>query len=430
MTSNYKDYLIFSTTLDIGSENNLQNHILCSDTHTIIFDKPGVNDDETIYFLKLEKMYLGKMSFPIQMNSLDEEVEIYYALMHYDKNANNNYYRLKAEEIDTPGNLLANESVVSHSYFCNRINTLTINYVNSLDKNLYDNLYVPCFDVCNGKLSCTYLVVEGNKNNYPPYVIGFDNNIFNLVGKYFDTEWGKNDPDDEDKFFIIHPYHGEEKWSVNDLDAEEYSIIAAHQTDDFFYPERNLIVEMTRDTNTHFLGNESSYKKFSFPFRNKEGIVELSKNILIANNTTIRESLVTSHNFRLSIEIDEEFHCNEDLEITVTGKLIPLKDIYDQFSLFNLNIYDLYTDEQYQMLSYKQIMGMQADKVYVQNQENTKVLKELRDLMQSIFDPFTDKDDCNIPRVLRRIYDILCQTQDITNMGPPLKQKIKYSVDL
>lgn len=436
--SNYKYFLNFTSLLNISDSDCDAKHIICDNTQTVIFDKPKEGEDETIYFLKLEKMYLDKMSFPIMVPSSSRNYEFEFCVMHYLDGET--YHRIHARNLKKTGMILANTEYISQNLICHQINSLIAGYVKTVEVNSYFYLYVPVFDVLNGELTCTYKFMQGTIEKYEyPNVVGFNHAVYELLGKFFVCEWGKKDKllgnldetFDTDKFYYVYPFVDEVEYHSANYKHEENRIIyAAHNTDDFFYPERELILEMDRNRDPQFNEKETTYKKLTFPFRNKESIIELNKYILFANNSTIRESDITHHNFRLAVRIGNKFHCDTKIQIRVTGKLIPVVDKYDQFALFNLSVGDIYTEEQYQQLSFQKLLSLTTQNVYLQNQESTQVMKEIRDIILPMLTPYYDKDDCNLTLVLRKIYDVLCQSQDITNLGPPIRKKIKNGIDL
>lgn len=401
----------------------------------IQFLAPEKND--IVWFLYFDRINLKNASFPVLLNGTNEEVIPKYALLYY-KEEEGKYHRIVTKDIATVGALSkGKETVPSHNVLCWKINKQIQTYLKTLQeetkKELYKHLYVPFFDVIDDQLICTYKYFEGNATEDLPCVIGFDFSIFNLIGKHFNCEFGKNEDEkiqDNEKYYYVYPFIDEiEKYTKAYKHETDRIIYARYQVDDFFHPEHELIIEFTRNTNTQFTGQEASYVKNVITFRDKEEIVEINKYILFANGTTIKESNPSNHNLRCSVEFDTDFNCNSNLSIIVKGDLISQKDVYDQFTQFNLHIGSMYTAEQYQQLSFRKLIGLTTDNVYVQNQESAEQLKKIVETIQATFVPMGDKEEDNVTLVLHRIYDILCQSQEITNLGPPVRQKIKLGIE-
>lgn len=434
MAASFKDILNFTLGINISDINNDGKHVVSGGYEKITFEE--TNDGDTAYFIKLEKMYLSRISFPVRINY--ESVDTYpeYALMNMPPKLNQ-YHRFIASNVTNVGLFaIPGETVISHNVLCDKVNKQIQTYADKCKtNNIY--LYVPYFDIKDGKLICTYVCrTTGDAQDKYSCVIGFDRIIYELIGRYFTCEWGKMDVSDknynaEKMFYYVYPFLDEVEYLTGITSHPENRVITAqYQVDDFFYPERELIIEFTRKTNTKFKSDENGYKKIIIPFNEKSEIVELNSYIMFANNTTIRESKPTNHNFRISTEIDINFYCNNKQKIILVGKIVPLKDTYDQFELFNLNVGDSYTEEQFQELSYRKLLGLSSNNVYVQNEASAEKIKELLDIIKRQFQAYGDVDESNITTVLRRIYDILCQSQQITNLGPPLKKSIKLGIDL
>ena len=108
--------------------------------------------------------------------------------------------------------------------------------------------------------------------------------------------------------------------------------------------------------------------------------------------------------------------------------------MFDQFNMFRLQVGYIYSGEEYRELSYKKLMGLTANTVYLQNASSTELLEKLlarleqhypdiggnRDisLWQSIRDLIGDRE------TLEEIYKLLYHAYPQEPYGPQSK-KIK-----
>ena len=108
--------------------------------------------------------------------------------------------------------------------------------------------------------------------------------------------------------------------------------------------------------------------------------------------------------------------------------------MFDQFNMFNLHVGDIYSAEEYRELSYRKLMGLTANTVYLQNNTSTELLTKLlarlfqhfpdiggnkdNSLWQSIRDLVGDRE------TLEEIYKLLYHAYPQEPYGPQSK-KIK-----
>lgn len=382
-----------------------------------IFNRPN-DDEKKYYFIKIEKIYLGYCVFPFQINYDETPLYVKFAIMAPQaNNPNKKYDYIDYEavlESDTSFQLaIGFELIRSQLAFCERVNSYiktAVEYFKTF-KDRYRYLYYPSFSVFNGELSCEYTLTEGTDNTINDlYVVGFDKNLFHLLGKYFQYEYGASFDANNyilKNYYFIYPYNTDEK------------IKAVNQIEDFFHQEKILYIETTRAVNPTFTEADVGYKYNEISFRDESGIHEINKYILIANNATIDENAITTHRTRCKIKNNREFLPDIDSEIMVTAKLIFTDDYFDNFTLFNVKVGNMYTEEEYEQLTFKKMVSITARNVYVENNLVHQLLKEIHDRFLNHFKSLEDMSTDNISQVVKNIYTILNQTQEITELGPP-----------
>lgn len=413
-----------------------------SEVDTRVFEK---SEQEKYYFIKLEKMYLGYITFPFKINYEDEKLYTRFAIMapqNYVTNKRNKYvsyisvedkYPLETEEeANKTRYLLAEEQemVSSPLSFCNRVNDLIHQFIFVANNQLYKELYYPSFSVLNGELICEYFKADGTKkdpdNNLDglllqSYVVGFDKNLFYLIGKYFQYEWGgrliEGGTDVYDNYYFVYPYNTETK------------IIATHQTEDFFHQEKTLYVEVSRAIEPTFTKSDDGYNYLEIPFRDDKGIHEINRYILIASNATIEENSITPHSTKCMIKNSPHFIPDQDNRIIITARLLYTIDYFDNFRLFSVKVGNSYTEEEYEQLTFKKLVAITARNVYVENNYVHQLLEDLNNRLLNHFRTMDNMSTDNIAQLVKNIYDIINQSQQITELGPPSKKisKIEFN---
>lgn len=374
------------------------------------------DDKKKYYFIKIEKIYLGNTTFPFQINYNAIPIYEKFAVMCLQKDKK--YEDLDYEAvIEYDGNplLLADsfELIRSQMAFCERVNShikTALEYFNTKISG-YKYLYYPEFTVFNGELLCEYTMVIGENGSTKLYVLGFGKNLFHLLGKYFRCEYGakidETTNEISDRYYFVYPFNTADK------------IKATYQVNDFFYQEKNLYVETTRAVNPTFTEEDVGYKYQMITFRENEGVHEVNKYILIADNATIDENEVTTHRTRCKIKNNPWFLPDMDGYVIVKAKLVYTIDYFDNFVLFNVNVGDMYTEEEYEQLTFKKLVSITARNVYVENNLVHKLLLDIHDRFLNHFKSLEDMSTDNISQLVKNIYTILNQTQEITELGPP-----------
>lgn len=424
------------------------------------FDDPGEN--KTFYFIKIEKMYLSQMSFPIRINYYNKDKNVTFVYVRI-RGSGNGYFQFRAFPVkdvkDDKGNIhtathllsKANETLASVDSVCLRVNKFisdfALNMRSAISK--YQIIYYPMFYVESGSLRCHY--VEYMSSTYNDlsdeekekqlkeeniYTIGFSYELYDLIGKYFDCNMAKE---------VTKESNGEELEEYGDklyyfitpffnTDLEFDDLVAHRKIDDFFYPEKELYVEtvykpVSEDPQfTEADGN--AYNKITIKFRDDKSVMDINKYALFANKATITGNNPTSmHYLRFRLNTSKYFAANSECFLSLTCKLVKLEDNFDNISLFNLNFGQLYSEDEYEQLTFKKLVSFTASNVYVNNENSATMLKDLKDQLLLHFPPLENTLDADntdsIARMIKNIYYIIRQTQDITPFGPPSEKIAK-----
>lgn len=388
---NYKDFLEFNVELTKISEDG---RLLFGTIDNVTFPEIEGSENKS-YYLKLEKLYLNNCSFPVDLNQNEDEINTKFVILDYNLDGNGDfndaYFKYVATN-ESEEKLLAEgkETLPSLFQLIKRINGLIKEYITGLDKSKYYKLYYPIFDIASGNLICTYKCINGTKAefNYPS-VLGFDNEIYMLLGNYFECDWGRlyTPANEEDpyttKFYCIKPYLSElalYEGNNNKLPeklSEPMTITASRNVEDFFFSEQILYVETTRIKNSKFANTENGYKSTEIRFINNKDTIDINKYILWCNNDSLDDTN-KNYNVRFSFDFPPEFLKDSDFSPEISGKLIVTNSYNSNFIVGNA-----YDKDEY------------ASGVTAQSDEN----------------------DNN--KVLHKIFDVLCQEQEILHMGPP-----------
>lgn len=284
----------------------------------------------------------------------------------------------------------------------------------------------------NGKMLYGHFTIENNKLQFiykydTEYgedekiaVLGFNKPFLDIILKYFDVHVIAGRPE---TFYYIRPGFHE----TNLVDLPKERIVTAYRdTTDFFFPTHKIKVEISNTHQPRFVDGELGYKTNAIPFNLQKSHIEFDKYILLADKETTRLRV----NWRLTVDQ----YIDNNSVITGEAEYIVLKDMFDQFNMFKLHIGDIYSAEEYKELSYRKLMGITANTVYLQNSTSTELLTKLlarleqhypdiggnRDisLWQSIRDLVGDKE------TLDEIYKLLYHAYPQEPYGPQSK-KIK-----
>lgn len=387
------------------------------------YKKNLINEDEKhlYYFIKLDRLILTSMCFPVKINPYENEQKITFALSEYNEGENKYKVVYKIDELvhlSDPGEIIG-----THTLLCMKINKIINSIVETVSKlDWIKVIYFPQFHITEDKLTHTYLYNELNSEG-KDVVLAFDNPLYKLIGKYFNCEYALNvDPKDTTNYYLI---------SLNRTGyiGQGLSNKAIHSVEDFFYPEKRLTVQVSRESNPTFTKNDSGFHSDIIYFRPEHSIIELNKYILFATWQTMTKEVEIPHTLRLSVETFSNFSPHNECRITITGKMIIYEDIHDNMSLFNVVPGNLYSETEYNEMTFRKMINMNATNVNIQNSSVVEQLKILNSHLEQQFPIMEESSYSNIAYLIKNIYDILNQTQLITPVGPtmspPGHKKIK-----
>lgn len=373
------------------------------------------NDSEKhlYYFIKLERLILSDMCFPVKVNRTGEEQKIIFALAEYN-NGKNEYSVIYKDDklihLSDP-----REIIGTHTLLCTKINNIINSFIEEVTEFVeLKSIYYPQFYIEEDKLTNIYLYKELREEGRE-VVLAFDKPLYSLIGKYFNCEYALNvDQTDKTNYYIISIIR-------NEFLTRPLIINASHSVEDFFFPEKSLTVQVSRASKPTFTEEDTGFHSDIIYFRADHNIIELNKYILFATWQTMTTEVNIPHTLRLSVETFPNFSPHNECDIIITGKMIVYEDIHDNMSLFNVIPGSLYSETEYNEMTFRKMINMKADNVHIQNDSVVEQLKLLNTHMGIQFPIMEESSDSNIAYLIKNIYDVLNQTQLITPMGPTIK---------
>lgn len=336
----------------------------------------------SLYFLHIKNVDLSNMRFPVYYHKSIESLQIKFYSITFNSTGN----LIGHYPNDKPIIINVGDHFLGYEHFCNFINKYIIEYVRSCATNskiLKKKYYLyGTFDVMDGKLTYNYqknIFDSTNKDDINFYLLGFNYDLYSLIGKYFTTECIESN--NGECIYYISPsmiYSEFEKRALIEGKDGIHTITnveACNIQDEFFHPTQifNFII-----------GNEMN-NIVKIPFTPNKKIIEIDKYILFSKVIKKTSGEVTQTPTRITSNIDYPTKSieKEKISIDISAEYIRLNDKYDQMNLFNIVIGRLYTAEEYHELSYKKLTGITATNVYLQNQTSTEKLESINALVTS-----------------------------------------------
>lgn len=283
------------------------------------------------------------------------------------------------------------------------------------------------FLVTENKLQFKYIHENLGATANKISVLCFNQPFVDNLLKYFDIRPVKIAAE---TFYYIRPvfYNKDFINNFEQLPAER-TVTAYRDTTEFFFPTKHITITITHGPAIDFAPGEQPHAVTELPFNLQKSEIPVNKYILLAN----KDRTVAEINFRLLVGD------NVDPTSVMTGEaeIIVLRDMFDQFNMFRLSLGYAYSEEEYRELSYRKLMGITANTVYLQNAASTELLTKVRDILaqhlpdtggnqdkslwQSIRDLVGDRE------TLEEIYNLLYHAYPCEPYGPQSKKiKIEF----
>lgn len=391
-------------------------------TSTKIYELDNKDLDKTYYFIKLEQIYLTNIAFPIDIST----EYLKFAVLKPETKQYCRHSIEKIYEIDflkDKFQLSQTETISSYYQFCECLNICIGKAIETIKRdNDIKSIKYPYFEIYENKLNFIQLNEEINAQARNPdeHLLGFDKTLYILIGKYFNCDYGVN-KDKNEIFYTVN----------NEFRVDGKEVFASHLSESFFYPDRTIYIETSRASNPKFDKTELGYTKREIHFRNNQDIVTLNQYLLLGTWETIQHS--KNHYLRLTLDIDPEFIPMKDMDIVITNVLIKFHDIHDNISLFNASPGSIYSETEYNEMTFRKFINLNAENVHINNDPVETQLKSIRNHLSSQFPLVEAQDNNNIYYLLKNIHDIVNQSQLITpygpTMAPPGNKKIKLNIN-
>lgn len=392
-------------------------------SNTTLFKFSDVPDKKMYYFVKLERMYLDFITFPVQST----RNHIKFAVLKPIKDSYNRYSieSIYNEDKDNKEFFISTtETVSSYTRLCDCLNLAVDKAIEKIfaEKKIYSITY-PRFNIYEDKLTCIELNRVVNEEIEVPieHLLGFDYEFYSLIGFYFNCDYGIND--DGDIFYAISPLD-------NTYIPDKLEIVAKNQVNDFFYPDRTIYIETSRG---EFNENDKTYTKKEIHFKNDHAFLDLNLYILLGTWTTVKGGIDVEHYIRLTLDIEPEFHPLKEMDITIYYHKIEYDDIHDNISLFNASPGDIYTESEYNEMTFRKFINLNAENVHINNDPVETQLELIRTHLTSQFPVVEEQHNNNLYYLIKNIHDIVNQSQLITpygpTMAPPGNKKIKLNIN-
>ena len=252
-------------------------------------------------------------------------------------------------------------------------------------------------------------------------VLGFNSVFVDLILKYFDTHYVQIDPYE---FYYIRPAFIDDDIDNNFVNMPITRTVTAYRdTTEFFFPNIQVNINITNEDSFVFQPGTTGFTVNSFRINLQKSHIDFNKYILLADKRTSQ--------LPVSYLVFVENVKDPNVIIYGEAEYIVLKDEFDQFNMFKLHVGDIYSADEYRELSYRKLMGITANTVYLQNASSTQLLTELQarlfmhlppvatvdtSLWQSIRDIVSDKG------TLEDIYRLLYHAYPHETTGPQTKR--------
>lgn len=392
-------------------------------TDTTLFKFSDVPNKKMYYFIKLERMYLDYITFPIDSTTKN----IKFAVL---KPVEDSYNRYSVESIYNKDSeekkfvISTTETVSSYTRLCECLNLAVDKAIEKIfaEKKIYSITY-PHFNIYEDKLTCIELnkVINEEAEVHVEHLLGFDSEFYFLIGCYFNCDYGINDKGDI--FYAISPLD-------NTYIPEKLEIIAKHQVNDFFYPDRTMYIETSRG---EFNEDNETYTRKEIHFKNDRAFLDLNLYILLGSWITVKNGVDVEHYVRLTLDIEPEFHPLKDMDIMIYFHIIEYNDIHDNISLFNASPGNIYTESEYNEMTFRKFINLNAENVHINNDPVETQLELIRTHLTSQFPVVEEQHNNNMYYLIKNIHDIVNQSQIITpygpTMAPPGNKKIKLNIN-
>ena len=380
----------------------------------------------SLFFLHIKSLNVGDMRIAYELPNNDEQPRIGFIEGWYEGNT---FKRLCKHLTDT-SIFVKGTSSSSLDRFVNLINdnidSIIADCLGDADDNtrIKGRMLYGHFTIENNKLQFMYKFerLHGEANRIA--VLAFNKPFMDIIVKYFDVHIIEGDP--ETLYYIRPGFH--ETDALNDfVNVPNERIVTAYRdTTEFFFPTHTIKLETASGRKAEFVEDELFYTTNNIPYNLQKSHIELNKYILLADKQT--------STFHLSWRLTVDQYRDSKSVITGEAEYIELTDIFDQFDMFKLNLGYVYSEDEYRELSYRKLMGITANTVYLQNGTSTELLNKIYamliqhypdiggnkdiSLWQSIRDLIGDRE------TLEEIYKLLYHAYPQEPYGPQSK-KIK-----
>lgn len=322
-------------------------------------EHPNINvktDCNALFFLHIKSLDLKNMRMPYRLPQNTTTAKIAYCIIE-----DNNVVNVVSEQTTTI--FTGGTFVMTIDKFVEFLNVTLDGFVTA---HAEDDVVKKCSTVCNGSF-----VLEDNKLYYKySYVkrtsgkqlavMSFNNVFLEVILRYFQLEEYTDAPEN---FYFIRPYRDK-------VIGDTKLIPAFRDTTEFFYPRFTIDVVISNEASPKFTNQDKGYKTATIPFDLRQSFLEVNSYLLIADKIT--SELPVS--YKMSINISQSLKTLKDMNVAIDAEYIVLKDTFDQFDQFKLEVGYLYSETDYRELSYRKLMGITANTVYLQNASSTEKL--------------------------------------------------------
>ena len=220
--------------------------------------------------------------------------------------------------------------------------------------------------------------MKNNRTGTKIAVMSYNNVFLEVVLRYFQLD---SEVHDSENFYYVRP--------INTDSENNTSLVPAFRdTTEFFFPRFHIDVSISNDKDPKFAVGDEGFVAASIPFDLKQSYLNVNSYLLLANKITS----VLPVSYRMTINISNALKIITDMSVKCEGEYIVLRDSFDQFDQFKLDIGYLYTESEYRELSYRKLMGITANTVYLQNATSTEKLAWIVARLNMHF-PEVGKDD-------------------------------------
>ena len=411
---------------------NIPNFSLCYMQTLNIFGTEHKNieiytkNERVLLFLHIKTMNLSNMMFPHIISSADLYPRFAFSISEQGKENNTIKHVYQS---DTP--------LLKGGSFTYSIDNLIVNInyriedcIRQQDTALQDCAIVayPYFRFNEGKLYCRYYYLRRNGSSSKKMAtLMFDKVIWEIIGKYFDLECASNA---NRAYYKILPVYTLDVLLADKTIDTSYAYTVKDITE-FIHPRWKINLVISNESDPKFNVGDNGYVSNSFIIDTSKSHIALDKYILLSDLITSDKPV----SYRITVPISMNCSFLNDVSIELDGEYIILKDTFEQFNCFSLNVGYIYTCDEYRELSYRKLMGITAQTVYLQNATSTDKLTEivsrLRDHFPNMGDPRnastwqTLRDLLDKKDYMEEIYYLLYQIHPVQSIGPPESKKGK-----